>query len=332
MAHPSVTEPTPDSQSEHDFLLSAYTQLRRTLQTLPDSSPRITPTPQTLTTTLTHLPSPTSPTYLHPWGPSATLAHLLHTILPSLNHQSLSPLYFAFVTGSVLPIAEAADNLVSALDQNVQVHFPLPPTTTPPSSSPPKKEPHYLLAQISQNMTLTKPTLILTDTTKTPFALVFASRPATGPDTLDFSALGYRVGHTLVVPQAKRVPPKQPPPQEEQDQDSGNDRVITNIGSGGSDKKGFVAVERGEEGGVRVIAVGLEGVVRVGRWLRERDSLLLGLGKGCEGCGKEKEGGGLRKCTGCGEVGYCCKVSCFVGWSCWRLFWVGTGVADVGVL
>ncbi len=130
MAHPS---PPADLESEHDFLLSAYTQLRRTLQTLPSSSPRITPTPQTLTTTLSSLPSPASPTYLHPLGPSQTLTHLLTTILPSLNHQSLSPLYLGFVTGGVLPIAEAADNLVSALDQNVQVHFPLSPTTDSPS-------------------------------------------------------------------------------------------------------------------------------------------------------------------------------------------------------
>ena len=199
------------------------------------------------------------------------------------------------------------------------LHLPLT-TTPPPSSSEP--EPYYLLAQISQNMTLTKPTLILTDTTTTPFALVFASRPATGPSTLNFPSLGYRVGHTLVIPSARRVPPKQPEGQSlPQD---GNDRVITNVGSSGSDKKGFVSLEREQEGGVRVIAGGLEGVLRVGRWLRERDENFES-GKGCESCGKEE--GALKKCTGCGEVGYCCKVS-FLCPCCW--LGLRKGGADVG--
>ncbi|KAK0752332.1 pyridoxal phosphate-dependent transferase, partial [Schizothecium vesticola] len=53
-----------------------------------------------------------------------TLLHIHTSLLPALAPQSLSARYYAFVTGGVLPIAAAADNIVTALDQNVQVHFP----------------------------------------------------------------------------------------------------------------------------------------------------------------------------------------------------------------
>lgn len=194
--------------------------------------------------------------------------------------------------------------------------LPLTTTTTTPSQDPPaphdKEEPYYLLAQITDNMTLTKPTLILSDATSTPFALTFASRPGAGPDTLDFAKLGYKKGATLVVPRAKRTPPKQQQQQQQQQGDGTQDQ------EGGGGGKGFVAVERAEEGGVRVIAGALGKVLEVGGRLRERDREREQQGeggggkqRGCETCGKgEGEGkGGLMKCTGCGEVAYCSKVS-----------------------
>jgi hypothetical protein len=98
-------------------------------------------------------------------------------------------------------------------------------------------------------MTLSKPTLILSDTTAAPFARIYASRPATGAD-------------------ARRTPGKE------------------------EGKQGFVAVEREREGAVRVVPGDLERVRRVGGWLHSREG-----------------GKGLMKCTGCGEVAYCCKVS-----------------------
>ncbi|KAK4104073.1 PLP-dependent transferase [Parathielavia hyrcaniae] len=131
MAHPSAA--APPAATEADFLLEAYTNLRHAVATTSNDTP-ILPSPTTLASTLSSLPDPASPSYLLPQGPSVTHAHLLQQILPALNRQSLSPRYFGFVTGGVLPIAEAADNLVSALDQNVQVHFPPPPPlpgTTP---------------------------------------------------------------------------------------------------------------------------------------------------------------------------------------------------------
>lgn len=131
MTHPTSSAHT-DPESESAFLLEAYTRLRRviterTTTADSDSEPSIIPSSSALATCLSSLPSPSSPSYLHPLGPSQTHAHLLTTILPALNLQSLSPRYLAFVTGGVLPIAEAADNLVTAIDQNVQVHFHFTP-------------------------------------------------------------------------------------------------------------------------------------------------------------------------------------------------------------
>ncbi|KAL2140267.1 hypothetical protein VTI28DRAFT_4022 [Corynascus sepedonium] len=137
-----------DPATESDFLLQSYTRLRHALITnrthgddapesdLQKSSPaNVLPTPETFSAALSSLPSRSSHLYLAPRGPSETHAHLLTSILPALNGQARSPRYYGFVTGGVLPVAEAADNLVTALDQNVQVHFPLPPPPSSPSSS-----------------------------------------------------------------------------------------------------------------------------------------------------------------------------------------------------
>ncbi|KAF7908368.1 uncharacterized protein EAF01_004123 [Botrytis porri] len=57
-------------------------------------------------------------------GEEATAAHLLSDITPGFNGPKTSSNYYGFVTGGVLPIAEVADNIVTAFDQNVQVHLP----------------------------------------------------------------------------------------------------------------------------------------------------------------------------------------------------------------
>ncbi|CAK7200875.1 hypothetical protein SEUCBS139899_003574 [Sporothrix eucalyptigena] len=75
-------------------------------------------------TALAELPRPDHPDYLRPRGVRATLDHIIETIVPALNGQNLSGRYYGFVTGSVLPVAEAADNIVSALDQNLHAHLP----------------------------------------------------------------------------------------------------------------------------------------------------------------------------------------------------------------
>lgn len=56
-------------------------------------------------------------------GLAKTKAHLLEDIVPGLNAGSISPNYYGFVTGGATPAAVFADNVVSAYDQNVQVHI-----------------------------------------------------------------------------------------------------------------------------------------------------------------------------------------------------------------
>jgi hypothetical protein len=150
-------------------------------------------------------------------------------------------------------------------------------------------------------MTLTKPTLILSDVQSNSFALVF-DMPQ---DALNLSALGLKKGATVVIPRAtKTLPPD---------------------GEGGK-KQGFVRLGMDQVSSVRAIPAGLGRTVQVARWLRERESETEKEGEerggggetGCESCGRQfgGQGEGLVKgmrCTGCGEVKYCSKVS---GWLC----------------
>jgi len=127
---------SPDS--DRKFLIESYSRLRDVVAARDEST---IPTPSSISAAVSSLPTPPSPHHqegggesdheatdsLLPaqgLGPEATVTHLLSDVVPGLNSQTLSSRYFGFVTGGILPVAEAADNMVSALDQNVQVHLP----------------------------------------------------------------------------------------------------------------------------------------------------------------------------------------------------------------
>ena len=57
-------------------------------------------------------------------GEAAVQNHLVHDLTPAFNGSKTSANYYGFVTGGVFPIAEAADNIVSAYDQSLMVHLP----------------------------------------------------------------------------------------------------------------------------------------------------------------------------------------------------------------
>lgn len=132
------------------------------------------------------------------------------------------------------------------------------------SDSSPK---HYLLAEIKHNMTITKPTLICVDRKGTEFAVTFNT-------PVDLKARGLKKGNTVVVPNARLIPPKT---------------------EGGQSS---VQVFAGEEEFVKVIPGGLGRVMEGVKGLEGK--------KGeCACCGKRE--GKLNKCTGCGTVRYCGK-------------------------
>jgi hypothetical protein len=142
----------------------------------------------------------------------------------------------------------------------------------------------YLIGQIKDNMTITKPTLILFDREDVPFALVFDDLTWDG---IDFRGLGMKKGNTIVLPNAKRTPSKE------------------------EGKKGFVIVEKGREKDVHVISAPLAKVMELGTWMMRRET--ESKDDGCDSCQNPAPGGGsssLMKCNGCSSVRYCSKVRC----------------------
>ncbi|KAK3327394.1 zinc finger, mynd-type domain-containing protein [Cercophora scortea] len=161
--------------------------------------------------------------------------------------------------------------------------------TDTPITTPVPDEDWYLLGQIKDDMTLTKPTLVLSDRDGAPFALVFDGLDR---GALDFKRLGLRKGCTAIIPRARRTVPKE------------------------EGKRGFVRVELGDAGGVKGIPGELGVVIEVVRRMREGK----GEGEGvCGTCGMgegEGEGGRLLRCTGCdGGARYCGKECQVKGWN-----------------
>ncbi|OTB10676.1 hypothetical protein K445DRAFT_16458 [Daldinia sp. EC12] len=161
----------------------------------------------------------------------------------------------------------------------------LPSSSTPPSPAPTAD--WFLLAQIKEDMTITKPTVIVRDRSGADFAVTFEDGDHRG---LGQGGIRFRKGHTLVVPRATRT-----------------DR--------GEGKQAIVRVPSGEGANVRILPAGLDQVFEIGAVLDGIEG--VGKGKKCAACGEEEEGveHQLMRCTGCGVVAYCSKACQVRGWS-----------------
>ncbi|KAI1081499.1 hypothetical protein F5B20DRAFT_536227 [Whalleya microplaca] len=144
---------------------------------------------------------------------------------------------------------------------------------TSPEAAP--GENWFLLAQIKENMTITKPTLIITDRTGLDFAIIF--------DDKGLSLKGFKKGYTIVVPRATRT-----------DREEG--------------KKAIVKVEEGRGGEAKVIPGTLAQVLELGQVIG-----IEGSGAKCAACGNVE--GSPMRCTGCGTASYCSKACQVKGWS-----------------
>ncbi|KOS20117.1 hypothetical protein ESCO_006298 [Escovopsis weberi] len=89
----------------------------------PSHAPTL-PTPGAVRAAEASLPDPLSASYLASHPQEDVARHILADLVPAMSGQAASPNYYGFVTGGVLPVAEWADNVVSRMDQNVQVHLP----------------------------------------------------------------------------------------------------------------------------------------------------------------------------------------------------------------
>ncbi|KAI1438497.1 pyridoxal phosphate-dependent transferase [Xylaria sp. CBS 124048] len=106
------------------FIEQAQRRIRESTALAPGEHAPTLPGLQRLSSARASLPDAAATGYLSGLGPAATFDHLMKDIVPALNGENLTGRYWGFVIGSTLPIAEVADNIVSAYDQNVQVHLP----------------------------------------------------------------------------------------------------------------------------------------------------------------------------------------------------------------
>ncbi|EGO60297.1 hypothetical protein NEUTE1DRAFT_143752 [Neurospora tetrasperma FGSC 2508] len=207
---------------------------------------------------------------------------------------------------------------------------PSPPETVPDHQT---NQDTYLFATIKSNLTITKPTLILTDSASQDFALVFDPPSAvvsSGPYTPDavadkFKQLGLKKGNTVIIKNARRTTKKAAGREEGQ-----GFVVLRSLGrlatepEGGLRGKGGDGDREGKEGEAELLGV-VPSALFLTRVmmdiLRQRDESLPGdrEEKMCDGkfdrCvtprGKEEGGDGsergLKRCQGCVEVWYCSK-------------------------
>ncbi|KZL74698.1 zinc MYND-type domain containing protein [Colletotrichum tofieldiae] len=192
------------------------------------------------------------------------------------------PSYSDSQSGSGSASAAAAATSLTLSDTSATSAAAAGSAVTPKPSSHDAREEWFLVAEVKQNMTITKPTLVVVDRGGTEFAVTFEDRG------IDLRPV--KQGWTIVVPRAVRTAPK-----------------------GG--KRGFVRVPEGRGTGVKYVPGGLEKIGELGARVRGGGEEGEDGGKSfrgrCAGCGtgEGEDGGALKSCTACGVARYCGKVS-----------------------
>ncbi|KAH6655961.1 hypothetical protein BKA67DRAFT_562271 [Truncatella angustata] len=136
----------------------------------------------------------------------------------------------------------------------------------------------YMVAQVKNNMTITKPTLIVTDKSGMDFAVTFEE-----DRNFDLKARGLKKGNTIVLPKARRL-------------------------EKGPGRKDVLVIEKEDCEKVKAIPGSLTKTLELGSGLTDDDK-----SKACETC--QGTVGGLMRCTGCETVVYCSKDCQVKGWS-----------------
>ncbi|CAK7211361.1 hypothetical protein SCUCBS95973_001086 [Sporothrix curviconia] len=191
------------------------------------------------------------------------------------------------------------------------------------SSATPADSNAVLLAQIKDNMTITKPTLVLTDRDGHGFALVFDGLDRDG---LDLGKLGLKKGATAVVRGARQTVPAA-----RSNEQSAQPETLTAKAA----RRQFLRIAPGQAHTVQAVPTGLEQTIAIAATLRAQQTRTLAEGcSHCAACGvsgspgaagaaaaagaAETQGLSIKKllrCTGCGQAWYCDRACQTKGWS-----------------
>ncbi|CAH0055260.1 unnamed protein product [Clonostachys solani] len=108
-----------------DIRIETYERIRKAVSSSVNVPARPVSNEAKLTKARAALPNPSAKDYLSEKGYPDTLDHLINDIAPALNGQNRTATYWGgSATGGTLTIAEIAENLVSAFDQDVSTHLP----------------------------------------------------------------------------------------------------------------------------------------------------------------------------------------------------------------
>ncbi|KAF7526860.1 hypothetical protein G7054_g10621 [Neopestalotiopsis clavispora] len=174
--------------------------------------------------------------------------------MPDFNNDKIFPTFYTLPTTTDEQRAAAEDN------NDDQDHHPW-----------------FMVVQVKNNMTITKPTLIATDRSGMDFAVTFEEDRG-----WDLKARGLKKGSVMVIPRARRL-------------------------EKGPGRKDVLVVEKRDCESVKAIPGSLERTIALGSRLDDSGATAAK----CETCEKVQDG--LSKCTGCESVAYCGKSTTRIG-------------------